>query len=62
MSKDQFVSENLDVYSNLLYILEKPPEMEILANNMFEHNKYAIETYSVLGNNFFTYLYEDLVL
>nr|CAI5862581.1 unnamed protein product [Callosobruchus analis] len=47
---DPYRLENLDTYSNLLYVLEKKKELADLAHNVVNVDKYRVETCCVIGN------------
>lgn len=47
---DPFRYENMDTYSNILYIKENQGELANLALRCFYNNKYATETCCVVGN------------
>jgi anaphase-promoting complex subunit 8 len=47
---DPYRLENMDTYSNILYVREKKKELSALALQCFENNKYSPETCCVLGN------------
>lgn len=46
---DPFRFENMDTYSNILYIKENQGELANLALRCFNNNKYATETCCVVG-------------
>ena len=46
---DPFRYENMDTFSNILYIKEKSGELANLAIKCFNNNKYTPETCCVLG-------------
>ena len=50
LSIDPYRYENLDLYSNILYIKEKYCELSALAFNLFEYNRFRPETCCVIGN------------
>ena len=50
LKKDPYRTENLDTYSNILYVKEKHQELGALAVHCFENNKYCPETCCVVGN------------
>jgi anaphase-promoting complex subunit 8 len=47
---DPYRFENMDTYSNILYIKESQGELANLALRQFNNNKYVPETCCVLGN------------
>jgi anaphase-promoting complex subunit 8 len=47
---DPFRYENMDTYSNILYIKEKKGELANLAFRCFANNKYTPETCCAIGN------------
>jgi anaphase-promoting complex subunit 8 len=47
---DPFRSENMDLYSNILYIKENYGELAFLAHRTFHNDKYRPETCCVIGN------------
>ncbi|CAH1991215.1 unnamed protein product [Acanthoscelides obtectus] len=47
---DPYRLENLDTYSNLLYVLEKKKELADLAHKVVNVDKYRVETCCVIGN------------
>ncbi|XP_076461033.1 cell division cycle protein 23 homolog isoform X2 [Babylonia areolata] len=47
---DPFRLENMDVYSNLLYVKEMRAELAYLAHRCCDINKYRVETCCVIGN------------
>ncbi|KAL8615435.1 hypothetical protein ACOMHN_036255 [Nucella lapillus] len=47
---DPFRLENMDVYSNLLYVKEMRAELSYLAHRCCDINKYRVETCCVIGN------------
>ena len=49
MDLDPFRYENMDTYSNILYIKENQGELANLALRCFNNNKYATETCCVVG-------------
>jgi anaphase-promoting complex subunit 8 len=50
LRKDPFRYENLDLYSNILYIKENYGELANLAFNVFQNDKYRPESCCVIGN------------
>ncbi len=52
MEIDPFRYENLDTFSNILYIKEKSGELANLALRCFGTNKYTPETCCVVGTLF----------
>jgi anaphase-promoting complex subunit 8 len=50
MEIDPYRYENMDTYSNILYIKENQGELANLALRVFYNNKYAPETCCVVGN------------
>ena len=49
-SVDPFRLDNLDIYSNLLYVKEQRVELAALAHTCVEIDKYRTETCCVIGN------------
>ncbi|CAH1117785.1 unnamed protein product [Phaedon cochleariae] len=47
---DPYRLDNLDTYSNLLYVLEKKKELADLAHKVVNVDKYRVETCCVIGN------------
>lgn len=47
---DPYRLDNLDIYSNLLFVKEMKKEMSALAHKTVEINKYRPETCCVIGN------------
>ncbi|XP_072379805.1 cell division cycle protein 23 homolog [Diabrotica undecimpunctata] len=47
---DPYRLDNLDTYSNLLYVLEKKKELADLAHKVVNIDKYRVETCCVIGN------------
>ncbi|XP_028402340.1 cell division cycle protein 23 homolog [Dendronephthya gigantea] len=47
---DPFSVDNMDTYSNILYVKEMKPELSHLAHHCFEINKYRVETCCVVAN------------
>jgi len=47
---DPFRLENMDSYSNLLYVKEVRPQLAFLAHRMVDIDKYRVETCCVVGN------------
>lgn len=47
---DPYRFENMDTYSNILYIKENQGELANLALRQFDNNKYNPETCCVIGN------------
>ncbi|XP_066254527.1 cell division cycle protein 23 homolog [Euwallacea similis] len=47
---DPFRLDNLDIYSNLLYVLENKTELANLAHTVVTIDKYRVETCCVIGN------------
>ncbi|XP_059169104.1 cell division cycle protein 23 homolog [Physella acuta] len=47
---DPYRIENMDIYSNLLYVKEKKSELAHLAHKCCTVNKYCVETCCVIGN------------
>ena len=50
MKQDPFRFENIDLYSNILYIKENYGELASLAFNLFTNDKYRPETCCTVGN------------
>lgn len=50
LAADPYRLENLDIYSNLLFVREQKTEMAHLAHKAVEINKYRPETCCVIGN------------
>ena len=50
LKSDPYRYENLDLYSNILYIKENFGEMANLAFNCFKNDKYRAETCCTIGN------------
>ena len=50
LKQDPFRYENLDLYTNILYIKEKYGELSNLAFNVFQNDKYRPEACCVVGN------------
>ncbi|XP_028842596.1 cell division cycle protein 23 homolog [Denticeps clupeoides] len=48
--QDPFRIENMDTFSNLLYVRTMKPELSYLAHNLVEIDKYRVETCCVIGN------------
>lgn len=48
--RDPYRLQNLDTYSNILYVKESLPELSILAHEAIKINKYTPEVCSVVGN------------
>jgi anaphase-promoting complex subunit 8 len=47
---DPYRYENLDLYSNILYIKENYGELAKLAFNVFQNDRYRAEACCVIGN------------
>ncbi|XP_033633099.1 cell division cycle protein 23 homolog [Asterias rubens] len=47
---DPFRLENMDIYSDLLYVKEMKAELSFLAHHVCEVDKYRVETCCVIGN------------
>ncbi|KAJ8362007.1 hypothetical protein AAFF_G00407160, partial [Aldrovandia affinis] len=47
--QDPFRIENMDTFSNLLYVRSMKPELSYLAHNLVEIDKYRVETCCVIG-------------
>ncbi|XP_030755026.1 cell division cycle protein 23 homolog [Sitophilus oryzae] len=47
---DPYRLDNLDIYSNLLYVLEKKTDLADLAHKVASTDKYRVETCCVIGN------------
>lgn len=47
---DPYRLENLDIYSNILYVKDNPKDLGALAYNSFMNNKYSPETNCIIGN------------
>ncbi|XP_057307067.1 cell division cycle protein 23 homolog isoform X1 [Hydractinia symbiolongicarpus] len=47
---DPFMLENIDTYSNILYIQDDRPELSYLAHHACEVDKYRYESCTVIGN------------
>lgn len=50
MAKDPYRLDNLDIFSNLLFVREQKTEMANLAHKAVEINKYRPETCCIIGN------------
>lgn len=50
LSVDPFRLDNLDIYSNLLFVKDQKQEIAVLAHRAAEINKYRPETCCVIGN------------
>ena len=50
LKSDPYRYENLDLYSNILYIKENFGELANLAYNVFNNDKYRQETCCTVGN------------
>ncbi|KAF4077489.1 hypothetical protein AMELA_G00208740 [Ameiurus melas] len=48
--QDPFRIENMDTFSNLLYVRSMKPELSYLAHSLVEIDKYRVETCCVIGN------------
>ncbi|XP_064885413.1 cell division cycle protein 23 homolog isoform X2 [Columba livia] len=48
--QDPYRIENMDTFSNLLYVRSMKPELSYLAHNLCEIDKYRVETCCVIGN------------
>uniref|UniRef100_A0A8C8IHF7 Cyclosome subunit 8 n=1 Tax=Oncorhynchus tshawytscha TaxID=74940 RepID=A0A8C8IHF7_ONCTS len=48
--QDPFRIENMDTFSNLLYVRSMKPELSYLAHNLVGIDKYRVETCCVIGN------------
>ncbi|KAG7484883.1 hypothetical protein MATL_G00055100 [Megalops atlanticus] len=48
--QDPYRIENMDTFSNLLYVRSMKPELSYLAHNLVEIDKYRVETCCVIGN------------
>ena len=48
--EDPFNCDHVDIYSNVLYVKNKPVELSHLAKNVYELDRYRPETCNVLGN------------
>lgn len=46
---DPYRLDNLDTYSNLLYVLENKTELAYLAHKVVEIDNYRVETCCVIG-------------
>lgn len=49
-AEDPYFLDIMDVYSNMLYVLDKKSELALLAQHCVKADKYRPETCSVLGN------------
>lgn len=47
---DPYCLDNMDTYSNILYVKDMRPELSHLARHCFEVDKYRVETCCVVGN------------
>lgn len=47
---DPYRLEDLDIYSNLLFVSEKTGDMAVLAHNAMDINKHRAETNCLIGN------------
>ena len=54
-SIDPYRLDNLDTYSNLLYVKELRVELSYLAHRVVMVDKYRVETCCVIGNYYFFY-------
>ncbi|ORX92888.1 anaphase-promoting complex subunit Apc8 [Basidiobolus meristosporus CBS 931.73] len=52
IEKDPFRLDNLDTYSNVLYVMEKKAKLSFLAHNSACVDKYRPETCCIIGNYF----------
>lgn len=50
LRKDPYRLDNLDIYSNILYVKDNPKDLGALAYNCFNINKYSAETNCIIGN------------
>ena len=50
LEEDPHRTENIDSYSNILYIKESHGKLANLAQRCYENNKYSCETCCVIGN------------
>jgi anaphase-promoting complex subunit 8 len=50
LRKDPYRLDNLDIYSNILYVKDNPKDLGALAYNCFNVNKYSAETNCIIGN------------
>lgn len=50
LHRDPFRYENMDLFSNILYIKENFGELAYLAHKCFHNEKYRPETCCVIGN------------
>ncbi|XP_033907655.2 cell division cycle protein 23 homolog [Acipenser ruthenus] len=48
--QDPYRIENMDTFSNLLYVRTMKPELSYLAHNLCDIDKYRVETCCVIGN------------
>ncbi|XP_039629745.1 cell division cycle protein 23 homolog [Polypterus senegalus] len=48
--QDPYRIENMDTFSNLLYVRSMKPELSYLAHNLCDIDKYRVETCCVIGN------------
>ncbi|TKS83983.1 Cell division cycle protein 23 -like protein [Collichthys lucidus] len=48
--QDPYRIDNMDTFSNLLYVKSMKPELSYLAHNLVEIDKYRVETCCVIGN------------
>lgn len=60
-SLDPFRLNNLDTYSNLLYVKEMRVELSHLAHRVVQVDKYRVETCCVIGMYMVVSLYGPLV-
>ncbi|KAG7256030.1 hypothetical protein CRUP_002611, partial [Coryphaenoides rupestris] len=49
--QDPYRIENMDTFSNLLYVKSMKPELSYLAHNLVEIDKYRVETCCVIGEH-----------
>lgn len=53
---DPYRMDNLDTYSNLLYVKDMKTELATLAHHAVSIDKYRVETCCVIGKRYFCYL------
>lgn len=50
LTKDPYRTENLDTYSNMLFVKDNQQELGALATDCYQNNKYCPETCCAIGN------------
>lgn len=56
---DPYRMDNLDTYSNLLYVKDMKTELATLAHHAVSIDKYKVETCCVIGKCYFSYIHAN---